>query len=38
LILGHLPEAPLTQIAILLAYCSIGYYLATVLTRRRLLK
>ncbi len=38
LILGHLPDAPLTQIAILLVYCSIGYYLATVLTRRRLLK
>ena len=38
LILGHLPEAPLAQIAILLAYCAIGYYLATVLTRRRLLK
>ncbi len=38
LILGHLPDAPLTQIAILLVYCAIGYYLATVFTRRRLLK
>ncbi len=38
LILGHWPDAPLTQIAILLVYCSIGYYLAAVFTRRRLLK
>lgn len=38
LILGHLPDAPLTQIAILLVYCAAGYYLATVFTRRRLLK
>ncbi len=38
LILGHWPDAPLTQIAILLVYCAIGYYVATVLTRRRLLK
>lgn len=38
LILGHWPDAPLTQMAILLVYCSIGYYLAAVFTRRRLLK
>ena len=38
LILGHMPDAPLTQILILLVYCAIGYYLATVFTRRRLLK
>ncbi len=38
LILGQLPDAALTQIAILLVYCAIGYYVATVLTRRRLLK
>ena len=37
LILGHLPDAPLMQILILLVYGAIGYYLATVFTRRRLL-
>ncbi len=38
LILGYLPDAPLTHMAILFVYCAIGYYLATVFTRRRLLK
>jgi lipooligosaccharide transport system permease protein len=38
LILGGWPNSPLTDIAILLAYCAAGFYFATVLTRRRLLK
>lgn len=37
LILGGWPELPALDIAILLAYCVGGFYLATVLTRRRLL-
>ncbi len=38
LILGHWPNAPMRDIMILAAYCAAGFYLATVLTRRRLLK
>lgn len=37
LILGHWPPTPLLDIGILLAYCVVGFYAATVLTRRRLL-
>jgi lipooligosaccharide transport system permease protein len=37
LILGDWPSAPFTDIAILAAYCVAGFYLATILTRRRLL-
>lgn len=37
LILGMSPDTPLIDIAILLGYCIIGFYAATVLTRRRLL-
>lgn len=38
LILGQWPVAPAQKIAVLLAYCAVGFYVATVLTRRRLLK
>jgi lipooligosaccharide transport system permease protein len=38
LILGEWPVAPLVDLAILLFYCNAGFYLAAVLTRRRLLK
>jgi len=38
LILGAWPERPLDNIAVLAAYCAAGFYVATVLTRRRLLK
>jgi lipooligosaccharide transport system permease protein len=38
LILGSWPVDPLADIGILLAYCIAGFYIATVLTRRRLLK
>lgn len=38
LILGEWPAAPLADIGILVAYSAGGFYLATVLTRRRLLK
>lgn len=38
LILGQWPNAPMRDIVILAAYCVAGFYLATVLTRRRLLK
>ncbi len=38
LILGHWPEAVLMPLVVLLAYAAGGYYLASVLTRRRLLK
>jgi lipooligosaccharide transport system permease protein len=38
LLLGGLPEDPIRDLAILLAYIVVGFYLATVLTRRRLLK
>jgi lipooligosaccharide transport system permease protein len=38
LILGGWPATPGMDIAVLGAYCAIGFYLATVLTRRRLLK
>lgn len=38
LLLGQMPAQPLLHLFILLAYCAAGFYLATVLTRRRLLK
>jgi len=38
LLLGGMPEDPFRDLAILLAYIVVGFYLATVLTRRRLLK
>lgn len=38
LILGTWPEAPLTDLVILLGYCAAAFYAATVLTRHRLLK
>ena len=38
LLLGQLPEAAWQNILILMSYCFFGFYLATVLTRRRLLK
>jgi lipooligosaccharide transport system permease protein len=38
LVLGEWPATPLADITILLAYCIAGFYAATVLTRRRLLK
>jgi lipooligosaccharide transport system permease protein len=38
LILGKWPEMPVLNTAILLIYCIVGFYIATVLTRRRLLK
>jgi lipooligosaccharide transport system permease protein len=38
LILGEWPRMPWVDIMILAAYCAGGFYVATVLTRRRLLK
>lgn len=38
LILGQWPATPLTDLSILAAYCVAGFYMATILTRRRLLK
>jgi lipooligosaccharide transport system permease protein len=38
LVLGNLPTAPLQNLAILVVYCFGGFYLATLLTRKRLLK
>jgi lipooligosaccharide transport system permease protein len=38
LILGQWPATPLSDLAILIMYCSAGFYVATILTRRRLLK
>ncbi|MEN3292751.1 MAG: lipooligosaccharide transport system permease protein [Burkholderiales bacterium] len=38
LILGRWPSAPFADLAILAAYSVAGFYVATVLTRRRLLK
>jgi lipooligosaccharide transport system permease protein len=38
LVLGQWPPAPLTDLAIVGAYCIAGFYVATILTRRRLLK
>lgn len=38
LILGGWPATPLLDLGILLVYCIGGFYLATMLTRRRLLK
>ena len=38
LILGTWPATPLVDLAILLGYCIGGFYLATMLTRKRLLK
>ena len=38
IILGGWPVRPQTDLAVLAAYCAGGFYVATVLTRRRLLK
>ncbi len=38
LLLGYLPENPLQNVLILIAFCLASFYVATVLTRRRLLK
>ena len=38
LLLGQMPESPALKLAALLAYSVTGFYLALVLTRRRLLK
>lgn len=38
LLLGQWPVAPAANIVILIVYCAAGFYIATVLTRRRLLK
>lgn len=38
LILGEWPSTPIADLAILLMYCAAGFYAATVLTRRRLIK
>lgn len=38
LLLGQIPKNALALILILFAYCIVGFYIATVLTRRRLMK
>ena len=38
LVLGSWPATPVADLAILVIYCMVGFYLATMLTRRRLLK
>lgn len=38
LILGEWPSTPVSDLAVLAAYCVAGFYIATILTRRRLLK
>lgn len=38
LILGRWPSTPLFDIVVLTIYCVAGFYIATILTRRRLLK
>ncbi len=38
LLLGRLPEDPVRDVLILLAYGAVAFYIATVLTRKRLLK
>jgi len=38
LLLGRAPEDPIRDLTILVAYTAVGFYVATVLTRRRLLK
>ncbi|MFM7760632.1 MAG: ABC transporter permease [Burkholderiaceae bacterium] len=38
LLLGQLPQDPLKDMVILLAYTVVGFYVATILTRKRLLK
>src|SRR5258706_578789 len=38
LLLGHVPDALLFHVAVLVAYALVAYYVALVLTRRRLLK
>ncbi|HEY5309502.1 MAG TPA: ABC transporter permease, partial [Casimicrobiaceae bacterium] len=38
LMLGRVPDAILLHVAVLLAYAALSYYVALVLTRRRLLK
>ena len=37
LILGRVPEKPLFDLALLLAYCVVGFWVAFIVTRRRLL-
>ncbi len=38
LILGAWPQTPLADVAVLVIYCVAGFYIATIFTRRRLLK
>jgi lipooligosaccharide transport system permease protein len=38
LLLGRLPDQAVAHLLVLMAYCAAGFYLATVLTRRRLLQ
>ena len=38
LVLGGWPKTPVSGIVMLSAYCAVGFYIATILTRRRLLK
>jgi lipooligosaccharide transport system permease protein len=38
LLLGRLPDDPLRDVLILLVYAAVAFYIATVLTRKRLLK
>ncbi|MGI9024819.1 MAG: ABC transporter permease [Burkholderiaceae bacterium] len=38
LILGRVPDKPLFDLAILIAYCVLGFWVAVIVTRRRLLK
>mgnify|MGYP006276289403 CR=1 FL=1 len=38
LLLGRVPKDPIRDLTILVAYTAVGFYVATVLTRRRLLK
>lgn len=38
LLLGQLPQDPVKDMVILLAYTVVGFYVATILTRKRLLK
>ena len=38
LLLGRLPDAAVSHLLVLIVYCAAGFYIATVLTRRRLLR
>jgi lipooligosaccharide transport system permease protein len=38
LILGQWPDTPIADLAIMILYGMVGFYVATILTRRRLLK